>query len=260
MIKLQCFVIQPFDSGKFDKRFEDVYRLAIEDAGLEAYRVDRDPTAEVPIESIERGIKRAAVCLADITVDNPNVWYELGFAYAIGKPVVLVCSAERTGKRFPFDIQHRAILEYSPDAPSDFEQLREGITSRIKAFLNKDAAMRQMAAVEQVAAVEGLSQPELIVLAAVSGNAPLPNNTASLYYIQREAEQVGLTSIGFALGIRRLRAKAFIEVSQEVDDRGDEYAVVSITDLGWTWIENNEDRFLIKREITDNSSIDDVPF
>lgn len=30
-----CFVIQPFDSGRFDKRFDDVYKPAIEAAGLE---------------------------------------------------------------------------------------------------------------------------------------------------------------------------------------------------------------------------------
>jgi hypothetical protein len=73
-----CFVIQPFDSGKFDKRFDDVYVPAIEEAGLEPYRVDRDPGVDVPIEAIEEGIRNAAVCLADVTTDNPNVWYVLG--------------------------------------------------------------------------------------------------------------------------------------------------------------------------------------
>jgi hypothetical protein len=56
-----CFVIQPFDGGKFDKRFDDVFKPAIEAAGLSAYRVDRDPTVEVPIEAIEDGIREAAV-------------------------------------------------------------------------------------------------------------------------------------------------------------------------------------------------------
>lgn len=65
-----CFVIQPFDSGKFDKRFEDVYRPASESASLEAYRVDKDPAVAIPIDSIEEGIRQAAVCLADITADN----------------------------------------------------------------------------------------------------------------------------------------------------------------------------------------------
>lgn len=90
-----CFVIQPFDAGKFDNRFDDVYKPAIEAAGLEEYRVDRDPAVDVPIEAIEQGIRNATVCLADITTDNPNVWYELGFALAAGKPVVMVCSKER---------------------------------------------------------------------------------------------------------------------------------------------------------------------
>ena len=84
-----CFVIQPFDSGgKFDKRFNDTYKKAIEKAGLEPYRVDQDPGVEVPIDRIEEGIREATICLADITTDNPNVWYELGYAFAVGRSVI----------------------------------------------------------------------------------------------------------------------------------------------------------------------------
>jgi hypothetical protein len=104
----RCFVIQPFDRGPFDKRFDDVLTPAIGDAGLEAYRVDRDPTVTIPIEAIEKEIREAAACLADVSTDNPNVWFELGFAFACGKPVVLICAASRSS-RFAFDIQHRQI-------------------------------------------------------------------------------------------------------------------------------------------------------
>ena len=38
-----CFVIQPFDGGKFDKRFKDVYKPALENAGITPYLVDEDP-------------------------------------------------------------------------------------------------------------------------------------------------------------------------------------------------------------------------
>ena len=78
-----CFIIQPFDAGKFDKRFEDVYEPAIRAAGVEPYRVDRDPGVDVPIDAIEDCIRGAAVCLADITTDNPNVWYELGVRHGL---------------------------------------------------------------------------------------------------------------------------------------------------------------------------------
>lgn len=127
-----CFVIQPFDSGKFDKRFADIYKPAIEAAGLETYRVDKDPTVLIPIDAIEEGIRKASVYLADITADNPNVWYELGFAFASGRPVAMICSEERTGKKYPFDIQHRSIIPYLADAPSDFDKLRESLTERSK--------------------------------------------------------------------------------------------------------------------------------
>lgn len=120
-----CFVIQPFDSGKYDKRFEDVYKPAIVAAGLEAYRVDQDPSVDVPIDAIEQGIRASTVCLADITTDNPNVWYELGFAFALGRPLVMVCSDERTGKKYPFDIQHRTIIPYLADSPRDFDVLTD---------------------------------------------------------------------------------------------------------------------------------------
>ena len=60
-----CFVIQPF-SPKFDKRYDDVYKPALEEAGLEPYRVDQDPGAERLIDAIEEQIRNATICLADI--------------------------------------------------------------------------------------------------------------------------------------------------------------------------------------------------
>jgi hypothetical protein len=151
-----CFVIQPFDSGKFDKRFDGVYKPAIEAAGLEAYRVDRDPKVEIPIKAIEDGIRNAAICLADITTDNPNVWYELSYAFAADRPVVMVCSEERTTRKYPFDIQHRTVINYKSEAPSDFNKLRNDVTDRIKALLNKTEALRRIVESEQVAPTQGL--------------------------------------------------------------------------------------------------------
>ena len=70
----KCFVMQPFDSGAFDKRYDDIFEPAIKNADLEPYRVDRDPSVSIPIDDIETGIRRSELCLAEITTDNPNVW------------------------------------------------------------------------------------------------------------------------------------------------------------------------------------------
>jgi len=167
-----CFVIQPFDRGKFDKRFFDIYKPAIEAAGLSAYRVDEDPAVSVPIESIEKGIRDAAICLADITTDNPNVWYELGYAFSAARPVVMVCSNERTTK-YPFDIQHRSIIPYCPESSSDFDELRTRLTAVLNAQVTSRVLLQDMAKSDPVATVEGLSYPEILVVGVLAGNASL---------------------------------------------------------------------------------------
>ena len=118
----KSFVIQPFYNDKFDKRFGDIFKRTIEKSGFEAYRIDKDLSVRIPIDEIEKNISDSQICFAEITTDNPNIWYELGFAFACEKNVIMICSEERTGK-FLFDIQHRHIITYKTSSKSDFELL-----------------------------------------------------------------------------------------------------------------------------------------
>jgi len=255
-----CFVIQPFDAGKFDKRFADVFSPAIIAAGLEPYRVDQDPNVEVPIDAIENGILAASVCLADITKDNPNVWYELGFAFASGRRVVMVCGDERTGGKYPFDIQHRTIIPYLSDSTRDFEKLKADITARLLALTRSGEAMRQLAESEQVAPVEGLSQPELVVLASIAGVRTDPTGALSVHLAKGDVERAGFTPIGFSLGLRRLQKKGFIEL-YEAEDRDGNYEAVKVTADGWEWLDKNEDKFILRKpNSTEKLLSEDVPF
>ena len=242
-----CFVIQPFDGGKFDKRFNDTFYPAIKEAGLDPYRVDQDPQVEVPIESIEKGIRAAAICLADITTDNPNVWYELGFAFAAGKSVVMVCSDERKELRFPFDIQHRTVIKYKSESTSDFEQLRQEIKDRIEALLTKDERLRQLVESDSVAPREGLSQYELAVLAELAGENTLPESAMSVWSLKDAVERAGFTAIGCNLGLKRLINKGFVQSVDLQDEAGYDYSAMRLTPAAWDWIEANEDLFVLKR-------------
>jgi nucleoside 2-deoxyribosyltransferase len=135
-LKGTCFVIQPFNKEPFEKRYTDIYKPAIKQASFKPYRVDEDPSVIIPIETIEAKIEDSDLCFADITTDNPNVWYELGFAFAQSKPVILVCSSERQGG-FPFDIRHRHVIRYETESTSDYERAKEEITERIKAVMER---------------------------------------------------------------------------------------------------------------------------
>ena len=130
MDKHFCFVIQPFDNGKFDRRYREIIKPAIESCGLSPYRVDEDYKIDVPVSAIQSGILNASVVIAEISTDSPNVWFEIGYAFALSKQVILLCSDERT-TRIPFDVRHRNFLRYQTQSPSDFVQYRERLESFI---------------------------------------------------------------------------------------------------------------------------------
>ncbi|CAM8826342.1 nucleoside 2-deoxyribosyltransferase [Burkholderia pseudomallei] len=261
-----CFVIQPF-TDIYNKRFDDLYKPAIEAAGMTAYRVDQDSSATVLVEAIEKNIKRAAVCLADITDDNPNVWYELGFAYAAGRPVVMACSDERqkAGKRFPFDIQHRAIVTYKTESPRDFQAFNDNLTNKLKAMLEQGEVLEEMAEQASVASVDGLSSHELSVLAVTASSVEMYSYATSLSGVKRDCERAGLNNLGFNLGLRRLEAKKLIEIREVQDEHDSEsYTGVEVTAKGWEWIEANEDKFTFHSASAKKGGFEDmddkVPF
>jgi hypothetical protein len=263
MDKRTCFVIQPFDRGKFDKRYEDVFSPAIKAADLRPYRVDTDPAVIVPIESIERGIQDSVACLADITLDNPNVWYELGFSFASGKPVVMVCSEERENRKHPFDIQHRSIIPYKSDSTQDFDRLKGAITTKLKALLKKGDTLNSIASHQTVASIQGMSQPELAVLAAAAGSVAMPDDLIAVYSVKQDVENAGFTSLGFALGLKRLREKKFLSMGEDTDYNGNTSQCIMLHPDAWEWIEQHENMFILRAPAKQSSghvNPDDLPF
>jgi nucleoside 2-deoxyribosyltransferase len=65
------------------------------------------------MNDILRSIHEADYIIADLTEQNPNVYYELGLAHATGKPIILI--TQNIGK-LPFDLRHQRVIEYSDTA------------------------------------------------------------------------------------------------------------------------------------------------
>ena len=198
-----CFVVQPFDKGRFDRRFEDTFAPALRGAGLAAYRVDKDPSPDVLIDAIEEGIREAAIVLADVTTDNPNVWYELGYAYAASKPVILLCCENEREGTLPFDIQHRHVIHYKAHSQSDFEALEGRICARAKALLERVGEV-QMDEANPMASQDGLSPREVHLLGLTAGATAVPQAREPVWSLNRTADEGGLTSVGFGLALRGL--------------------------------------------------------
>ncbi len=260
----RCFVIQPFDKGPYDKRFRDVLAPAIREAALDPYRVDEDPESTIPIDDIEVGIRESDICLADITTDNPNVWYEVGFALANGKPVVLICSEPRPHP-FPFDIRHRLIISYALDSASDFKKLEKDITARLKAQIKKASVLQTVASMSPIKATEGLSSYEIAILVTIMANRLSPTSTVTPNDIQRDMRRAGYTKIAVSISLESLLRKEMIEFEQEADYNGNPFDVCRISAKGIDWMLEDRGRFRmtqeeIKEEEGTTVTDEDIPF
>lgn len=257
----KCFVIQPFDNDKFDKRFVDIFEPAIIKAEFDAYRIDKDLSVRIPIDDIEKGISESAICFAEITTDNPNVWYELGFAFACNKDVVMVCSDERQGK-FPFDIQHRHVITYKTSSTSDFTTLEDTITRKIKAFQQKSKTVKQLN-VTPVVETEGLKGHEIALLILIMENQMSSEDSTSIFGLKHEMNKSGYTDIATSVGIRSLVRNGMIETFRARDDynNNQEYLACKLTEKGEGWILSNQDQLQFRKTNNKQGNVtDDLPF
>ena len=245
----KCFVIQPFDNERFDKRYEDVFAPAIRDAALEPYRVDQDPSVVVPINDIQNGIASCDVCLAEISTDNPNVWFELGYAIASDRQVVLLCSDERE-ERYPFDVQHRSIIEYGTQSSSDFEKARSAITSRLKAVLNGEVILSQPALERSVSRTLGLDEALGLVIFAESVH-DLEEDGKTVFELVRRLKKVGLSHLKASLSVQFLIDEGFLERYDFTNPFDESYTQIRLTPHGRSWLFSRS---------RDSISDDDIPF
>ncbi|MFN8339397.1 MAG: hypothetical protein U0T36_10310 [Saprospiraceae bacterium] len=93
-IKPKLFVVMQF-TDEFNALYKDVIFPVSEDAGYEVIRADEFFSSTPILNDIIRSIREASVIVADITPDNPNVFYEIGYAHAIQKPTILICDKKR---------------------------------------------------------------------------------------------------------------------------------------------------------------------
>ena len=261
----KCFVIQPFDDGKrYDKRYNDVFAPAIRDAGLEPYRVDQDPSVKVPIDEIEKGIEDTDACLVEISTDNPNVWFELGYAIASKRDVILLCSKNERETPFPFDVQHRTIIRYSTESPSDFEKARSEITKRLKAVLSKREQLGQFASVASVSRLEGLDQYEIAGLVSVAQEVDEPAAGISSWAFRKNMKVAGFTRLAGTLALQSLLDKGMLEQFRDEDDEGIAFTAFRLTSSGMDWLFENKEKLTLqgKDEEPEPQGItdDDVPF
>jgi hypothetical protein len=124
--KIDIFVLMPF-KAKIEKVYSNHIKKMGEELELTVRRADEIFSPKPFMEKVWDGICAARLILADCTEKNPNVFYEIGMAHAVGKKVVLLT---RSDKDIPSDIKHFDYIQYIYD-PEGVETLIE----KLKAFV-----------------------------------------------------------------------------------------------------------------------------
>jgi hypothetical protein len=114
-----AFVIMPFGEKKapdgtaidFDAVYEALFAPAIVAAGLMPHRADADRRGGSIHLDMFQDLLLAEFVVADLTLDNPNVWYEIGVRHALRAGGAVLTYALRD--RLPFDIAGQRMQRYT---------------------------------------------------------------------------------------------------------------------------------------------------
>ena len=150
----RAFVIMPFGEKKapdgtaidFDAVYRELFAPAITAAGLMPHRADADRRGGSIHLDMFQDLLLAEFVVADLSLDNPNVWYEIGVRHALRAGGAVLTFALRD--RLPFDIAGQRMQRYTlkggrldPDlVEAERNALKEGIEATLGAWRGRRAS------------------------------------------------------------------------------------------------------------------------
>ena len=145
-----CFVIMPIgdkdDSSaqKFDEIYQYLIKVAVNEAGLTCKRADEILKPGTIILDIVEYLARSNIVIADLTGQNPNVFYEMGVRDGVkGRMILLAQSLEDV----PFDLRGSRIVIYSLDSPKNIHEAKVKIINFLKELMSdtetRDTVVRE---------------------------------------------------------------------------------------------------------------------
>ncbi len=103
-----------FAAMPFDRKYDDTFLVAMVHAAKRVdavcKRVDRTEFSSDIVEEIRRLIHASVAVIVDLSESKENVLYEAGYAHALEKPTVHICSTDLA--RLPFDIRNWNTIPY----------------------------------------------------------------------------------------------------------------------------------------------------
>jgi len=140
-----AFVVMPFgtktatdgSSIDFNRVYAELIQPALKQAGLDPFRADQEMRAGDIRTDMFQELLLADLVLADLTIDNPNVWYELGVRHALRARGVVLISGGRATTAFDLYTDRKVrygLLDGGPD-PATLANDREVLAGVVRATM-----------------------------------------------------------------------------------------------------------------------------
>lgn len=135
-MKTLCFILMPFGKKKdqngneidFNKIYIDFIKPAILDADLEPIRADEEMIGGIIHKPMYERLMLCEYAVADLSILNANVFYELGIRHAI-RPYSTITLFENKSS-LPFDISFLRSISYERNL-SNIEELKSKLTNAL---------------------------------------------------------------------------------------------------------------------------------
>lgn len=103
-----------FAAMPFHKRYQDTFWFgmvpAAEAVQASCKRLDVNNFSGEILSTMKKWIRNSKAVIADLSGSNPNVLYEVGYAHALNKPTIHLCSTSL--KKLPFDVKTWPTIRY----------------------------------------------------------------------------------------------------------------------------------------------------
>ena len=129
-IENQVFIGMPFDESMKD--IQKVIEDGCASNNLQAKIVNNGVSSNTIIDEIKSLIEESEFLIIDLTMENPNVYYKLGYADGIGNEGKDILLLAKDGTNLKFDIQHRKVHLYK-----DAHDLQEKLKKILPKFIEE---------------------------------------------------------------------------------------------------------------------------
>lgn len=130
--KMSIFLIMPFSESWSDETY-DIIKEVCHDLDITLNRADEILGSQSIYNDIITNIIESDIIIADITIKNANVFYELGYAHALDKKVILI---RQPHDDVPFDITQFRYIEYELNFKKA-KEFQKRLTDTINNYKNK---------------------------------------------------------------------------------------------------------------------------